>query len=306
MKNFINYYYNFNISNIHRYNGKYFFNHNGSYYMFKSCEDVMNDIENLNKMIIELRRNNPYYHQFIYNKDQKLITFLEHKPYVLLKLSVNHQMPISIFDIKGNDLINVDREYQSLNRFEWIELWEKKIDYFESIILDQKKKYYSVLGSFHYFVGMAENAILYIREAFKNNPATEFDKLVVSRKRFCKNMSLFEFYDPTNLVIDHKSRDISEYIKCYFWTDEYDTNLIEDYLNYVKISNLGAHLLFGRLIFPSFYFDELENLLMTGDFNTIYDIENRIDEYEKYLFEVFHILKLKYNIYEIKWLTKKM
>lgn len=306
MKNFINYYYNFNISNIHRYNGKYFFTYDNSYYMFRPCEEIIYDIDNLSKLTNELRKTNLYYHQFIYNKEQKLVTFFENRPYVLLKSNVNPQMTISIFDIKGNDYTKINKENKSLNRFDWIFLWEKKIDYFEKIFFNQKKRYHTILESFNYFVGMAENAILYVREAMMNEKMEEFDQLVVSRKRFNKNMTLVDFYDPTNLIIDHKSRDIAEYIKCYFWTDEYDIKLIEDYFNYVNLSNLGAHLLFGRLLFPSFYFDALEELLITGNYNSIYSIESRIDEYEKYISEIYQILKTHYNIHEINWIIKKM
>ena len=153
---------------------------------------------------------------------------------------------------------------------------------------------------------MAENAILYIQEALNNHKANELDELVISHNRFYKNMSLINFYNPTTLIIDHRSRDISEYLKCCFWSNDYDLDIIKNYLNKCEISTLGAHLLFGRLLFPSFYFDYLEKTIFSDSMESIYWIEERIEEYNMFLSDIFSILLEHFELREIKWITKKM
>lgn len=306
MKNFINYYYNFFIIDIHLYQGKYFFSYNGDNYMFKACDDVVSVMDSINDLTQQLKFSNSFYHQLVYNKDNSLITVFERRPYVMIKLSMVPKAPISIFDIKGNDYVRTDKKIILLNRFDWTILWENKIDYFEKQIFTKMSEYSSILGSFHYFIGVAENAIMYVREALINQKKELSDQLVVSHRRFTRDMTLIDFYDPTNLIVDHKSRDVAEFLKYSFLINNYDIRVIADYLNNLDLSNLGAHLLFGRLLFPSFYFDFLEDLLVSGRFESIYNVETRIGEYKLFLADIFEILKAKYKLQEIGWIAKKM
>ena len=163
-----------------------------------------------------------------------------------------------------------------------------------------------MLDSFNYYIGMAENAILYIREASDIINDDILERLVISHKRFYKEMTLLDYYDPTSLIIDYRSRDIAEFLKFSFICKEYDFLLIKDYLYSHKLSRFGAHLLFGRLLFPSFYFDTLEEWLHSNDDGFIRILEERIYEYEMYILEIFSILHDMYNIKEVNWLTKKM
>lgn len=306
MKNFINYYYNFFITDIHLYQGKCFFSYNGENYMFKPCDDIVNMLDSIYNLTQQLRFTNSFYHQLVYNKDNSLVTVFERRPYVMIKLSAVLKTPISIFDIKGNDYVQTDKKLGLLSRFDWTVLWENKIDYFEKQVFTKTSEYSPILVSFHYFIGMAENAIMYVREALVNQKKESSDQLVVSHRRFTRDMTLVDFYDPTNLIVDHKSRDIAEFLKYSFLINNYDIRVIGDYLNKIDLSNLGAHLLFGRLLFPSFYFDFLEELFARGKFENIYNVETRVGEYKLFLADIFEILRARYRIQEISWITKKM
>ena len=55
MKDLINYYYNFNISDIYLMNGKYFFSYNGKKYIFKNCIDSYNNIEVISEVIKQIK-----------------------------------------------------------------------------------------------------------------------------------------------------------------------------------------------------------------------------------------------------------
>lgn len=303
MKNFINYYYNFYISDIHLIDGKYFFSYDGNSYMFKNCSDIVSIIDSIYELSQQLSYHNSYYHQLIYNKDKSLITFFEGKPFVMLKLSSVSNMPISIFDIKGLDIVNVDRKIEKIIRFNWTILWEEKIDYFEQQIFSKKDEYGSLLDSFNYYVGMAENAILYVREALKNQDEYP-NQLVASHRRFYNNMSLIDFYDPTNLIVDHRSRDVAEFLKFLFISNDYDFSVINDFLNKYRLSKLDAHLLFGRLLFPGFYFDYLEKSLFNQIDDSIFWLEDRTEEYNQYIMEIYLILNKQFEMQEIQWLKK--
>lgn len=275
--------------------------------MFKrvssEINNYINDIYELNKNATSI---NKYYHKIIFNKDKSLITIFENKPYIMLRLSNVSDMPISIYDIKNSEYIPDDSSFHKLNRFNWKDYWENKIDYFEKYIFNKKKVYYSLLTSFNYYIGLAENAIIYVNEIINKKQKTLDDQLVISHRRFTKKMTLIDFYDPTDLIIDHKSRDISEYLKFLFINKDYDINVIEDYLDKTALSDLGAHLLIGRLLYPSFYFDYLEEAFLTNNFNNIYKLEDRKDEYKLFIIEIIRIISKKYQITQIEWLNKKM
>ncbi len=306
MKNFINYYYHFYVSNIHLLDGRYFFTYGNDQYMFKLCFENAHLIEEIDELSKQLYYQDVFYHEIIYNKDNSIITYIDGKPYVMLKLSKVASLPVSLFDIKGKNYIQLNKKLNNLVLFNWTYLWENKIDYFEEQILTKKNEYFSLLPSFHYFIGLGENAILYVKEAINNEKKEYTDQLVASHKRFYKGFTLIDFYDPTNLIIDHKARDAAEYMKYSFLIKDYDISVIKDYLEKFELSRLGAHLLFGRLLFPSFYFDQLELVLTRNEYSNIHKLETRLEEYQLFLIDIFMILKEKYQIQEINWILKKM
>lgn len=307
MKNYINYYYHFYVTDIRLCRDKYFFSYNNDKYMFCECTGIKPYINSIYKLSKQLNYYNKYYHEMVYNKDYLLVTTIQNKEYVMLKLSKVVDDKISIYDIKGKDYINVSKDFDLLLKFHWIDYWENKIDYFENIIMTKKSEYYIYLDSFYYYVGLAENAVIYIKEAITNIEENYSNDFVASHRRFTTDMSLIDFYNPILLIIDHRSRDVAEFLKYSFLNNDYDINTIREYLKKYNLNRLGAHLLFGRLLFPSFYFDCLEGIINGKKSNTIYMLETSIKNYNMFLNDIFEILSNWFQMQEISWLKiKKM
>lgn len=303
MKNFINYYYNFNIYNIVYNNGKYFFRVGNENYMLKVCDNCNNlqYYEDLKYQFLPYK----YIFTIIPNRDNSYITFIENKPYVLMKLSNIKNDKISIFDIKTDMYINLSGKLFRLNNFEWIRLWESKIDYFEEWFNNKQDSYKNIFPLFHYFIGVAENALLYLKESEKEENKEESDKLVISHTRIGINYKLYDYYDPINMIIDHASRDVGEYVKSMFINRIWDLEILKNYLNKHKFSRYGIRILLARVLFPSFFFDYIEEMITKNQNIDILYLENRVEEFEKFIKQIIIYFNEKYNIPTISWIIKK-
>ena len=93
---------------------------------------------------------------------------------------------------------------------------------------------------------------------------------------------------------------IAEYLKNSFWMNCYNLQQIEITLDKVNFSKIEAQIFFSRLLFPSFYFDYIENNDVPKD------LEGRITEYLLFIVDIYTYLRKKYAINEIKWLNKKI
>ena len=75
-----------------------------------------------------------------------------------------------------------------------------------------EKKYPLIRESFDYFVGMGENAISYLVNTKKEVKPNFYDKKVLSHNNLYNSL-----FDPLNIILDHKARDLAEYIKLSFF-----------------------------------------------------------------------------------------
>ena len=304
MKNFINYYYNFNIYNMHFNSGKYYFYNNQEKYIFKICENL-----ELLKCYVNLNYQLSKYHYFfllILNKDNDSVTWINRKPYIMLKVSNILEEKISIYDIKSDLYINVDNNISMLNRFPWINLWENKIDFFEEYFSDKQDSYKKIFPIFHYFIGIAENALMYLKENEIESNKDNTDNLVASHIRVTVNDNLYDYYDLTNIIIDHHSRDISEYIKSAFLNRTWDLDMLKEYLKKNKFSEYGLRTLLARIIFPSFFFDYLENMINNQKNIDLLTIEMRTEEFENFIKEICIYFNKVHRLPIIPWIIKKI
>ena len=81
-------------------------------------------------------------------------------------------------------------------------------------------------------------------------------------------------------------------------------DVISNYLTGIDFSLRGASLLFGRLMFPSFYFDQLELCMVSGDFQPLKKLCDRVEEYQLFLADIFYVITRQYPIPEVLWLLK--
>ena len=303
MKNFINYYYGFNIHNIYFSNEKYFFYNDQTKYVLKPCYNSSVSIyyQELSYQLEKYR----YFFSIILNRENNYITWIENKPYILLKLSNIENEKISIFDIKNDMFLDIGNKISTLNRFPWTRLWENKIDYFEEWLFIKQDGYKKIYPLFHYFIGIAENALLYLKESEREEQKEPSDQLVISHDRVTINYELYDYYDPANIIIDHASRDISEYIKSMFLHRVWDLDLVKQYLENHYFSRYGIRMIFARILFPSFFFDYLEEMITSNrDIDLLY-LESRADEFQTFIKDIGLFFQENYHIPMIPWIIKK-
>ncbi len=304
MKNFINYYYNFYVHDIYFSNEKYYFYNDQNSYLLKICNNP-NLIHYYSELEYQLSQYSYFFH-IVLNRNHQYITWIENKPYVLLRLTNIPDEKISIFDIKTDMFITMSQKLTILNRFPWIKLWEDKIDYFEEWLTLKQNDYKKIYPLFHYFIGLAENALLYIKETEREERKEDSDQLVVSHNRITIDYELYDYYDPTNIIIDHASRDISEYIKSMFLQRVWDLDFVKKYLEKNYFSRYGLRMLYARILFPSFFFDDLESMIINHvDMDLLY-LENRLEEHQKFIKEISLFFQDIYYLPVITWVVKKI
>lgn len=296
MNNFIEYFYNIKIDKI-IYRDKYYSflynNYNYRLYVIDEMIDI-NNVVSINKEML----SNTLISEIISNKDMEYISYYNGYMYILIKLYVNVDKRITMDEIAylSNSL------YRDKVNVNWGILWEKKIDYLEDLIGENGKKYPLIVDSFNYFVGLAENAISY----YNNIDNLSGYRYYIGHKviRFDDTTSVI--YNPLNIIFDYKVRDIAEYIKNSFFNNNYNVmNELNKYLLTNNLSYTDILLLVSRLLYPSFYFEMYEDILIDNkEEEIIVNIINRTDEYEDYLAMVIGFLHDRYNVMEIEWLKK--
>lgn len=304
MENFINYYYGINVENIYFDNKKYIFYYDNCEYNLKSCNNTDLDVY-YNLLSKELRKYDCF-SEIIINVNNNYITFVDNKPYILLKVISKQNRVINYLDISTNMFINYNNNLVRLVRFPWIKLWEQKIDYFENIFFSNKNKYKKIYPLFFYFVGVAENTILYLKNTNNEEKKELIDNLVVAHERLSINCDKYDYYDPSNIIFDHSSRDISEYLKSSFINNKFDINILENYLLNYQFSRYGLRMIYARLLFPSFFFDYLDSMLLNDNEIDLLYLEARIKEFYSFIQDITQFFHTKYNIPIINWIIKEI
>lgn len=301
MKNVINYFYNLNIADIYNKDNIYYFYYNDELYHFYIYSNNIKNIT-LTKNINNSLKNNTLIHEIITNKDNSIITYYNNIPYILCKINININKPITLGEITylSSKTISTDTK---ITYHSWQDLWSIKIDYLEKVINENGKKYPIIVDSFNYFVGMAENAISY----YNNLSSKEIDNntLVISHRIININDTVYAIYDPVNIIIDHKSRDIAEYIKYSFFSNNakiyQELNIYFKYNYYTKDDII---LLLSRVLYPSFYFNMYEDIMINNkEEKIITNITSKLDKYELYLYNIFKYFNNFYDLPIPEWLN---
>lgn len=304
MKNAINFYYNLKPENINNYNNYYYFYYNKYLYvllLYNEDLKYINDIYNLNVSLLSL--NIPI-HQIIINKNNSIISLINNNYYILYKILIkNYNRKINIKDINYLNSIIITNNIDN----NWDYLWSTKVDYLEYQINQSGKKYPLIVESFSYFVGLTENAISYAKNTTLELKKDYNNIGVITHKKLNINDTLFNLYDPLNITIDYKIRDLAEYIKNSFFEDNF--NILNELNYYFKKNYLSIYLirlLFARILYPSFYFNLYDDIISNKkEEKELLKITSRINEYEQYLYEIYLYLKKIYNIPEVEWLKKR-
>lgn len=298
MNNFIEYFYNIKIDKV-IYNDKYYsFIYNGCVYRLYIYDDNLNSIKFLydtNKMLIR----NTLMSEIIINRNNEIVSEYNGVIYILIRIYVNINKSISLEEIS---FISKSLYKENIN-INWGMLWARKIDYLEDLINENGKKYPLIVDSFNYFVGMAENAISYFNNIIIDNNY----KYVVSHKVIRWNDTVESLYNPMNITFDYRVRDVAEYIKNSFFNN--NQNIFNELVIYLRdnyLSLMEVKLLISRLLYPSFYFDMYEDILIDNkEEKIILNVISKLDDFEEYLSNIINFFKVNYDIEEIEWLKKR-
>ena len=297
MNNFIEYFYGIKANKILYNNNYYSFVYNGYTYKLYSYEDGYDRIKSMydiNKKLV----GNTLMSEIIINRNNDIISNYNGMNYILLKLFVNVNKNITLEEISilSKSIIN-----EKINS-NWGVLWSNKIDYLEDLINENGKKYPLIVDSFNYFVGMCENAISY----FNSINIDSNYKFVISHRIIKFDDTVDVLYNPLNIIFDYKIRDVAEYLKNSFLNNNYNIfNELVTYLNKNYLSITEVKLLISRLLYPSFYFEMYEDILINEkEEKILINIISWLDDYENYLSNIILFFKTRYDIEEIKWLNK--
>ena len=304
MKDTINYYYNLNPDRINKIFDYYYFYLNSELYYFVLYYRKIEDDNSIYEFNREMLNKNIMVNEIISNKSGNVITYVNSVPYVLMRVFININKPIVLSEVSYMSNVRVSYS-NSLMRSNWAVLWSNKIDYLEYHHEQNYQKYPILSDSFDYFVGMAENAISYIGYILNNIKPEGSDIGVISHDILIDD-TIYSLYNPLNIIIDHKARDLAEYIKLSFFRDNFSIfDELDEYFKHNYYSFYGISLVVARLLYPSFYF-EMYDGVVSNRINEadVLKITSRTCEYEKYLSDVLSYFKKYYNIKEIEWLKK--
>lgn len=299
MKNWLIYFYDLDVSEIHQVKKKYTFKIASYEYMLFEYHHDPTLIDEIYDLSTNLLRYGIYCHQIVLNKQSKPLTYINGVPYILLKMYPELNKKIDLKDLLSYNNIPISN-IQKLRRDDWKSLWIEKMDYFEYQVSQFGKKFPLIRESFSYFLGFVETGISFLNTVnFKN------EKLVLSHKRLTSNHTLFDLYNPLNFIIDFRIRDVCEYFKEKF---VHDANILDEIKNYLLTNHLSAgelQLFFIRMLYPSFYFDRYEMILNEeGDESVLIPILENVEKYEKLLKELYMFISLYVSLPNVEWIKK--
>ncbi len=307
MKNALNYFYNIIVDDIHQNSKMYYFDYYNLRYAlvaYRGDVQALNDIYNLH---LEALKRGINVHQIVLNKDGQVATLINGIPYILMALYHGDE------EITFNELaLFFGTTYDgniSIDRTDWGMLWANKVDYLEYEISQLGQKYHDVRDTFSYFVGMAEtgiqlvNLVNVVDDKGRSSSSKTMAMKTISHDRIRTDDTLFDLYNPLNLVIDYRVRDMAEYFK----HRHYDGFEINDELNYfLMYSGMSRDeylLFFARMLYPTYYFDLYEDII-SGEKSEdeLKKIINRVNDYEQLIKNIYRYYKNFLNMIPIEWL----
>ena len=219
MKETIKFYYDTYIKELYEINnGYYFYLNNYKYYFIEFNRDIR-EIDILFKLSNELYNKNILVDTFILNKDNKVLTNIQNKNYVLLRVN-------SIENDKYNlkDIIKFNNLYTSNTKIEpWSTLWINKISYVNDTFIEEN----------NFKINLNHKRIKDAYQGYVNNPLT--------------------------FTFDYRVRDIAEYIKYNYFNNTINYDEIEEVILNSDLNKGELRLLVGRLLYPSYYLDTIKD-----------------------------------------------
>ncbi|MEG2457387.1 MAG: hypothetical protein RSB41_00595 [Bacilli bacterium] len=306
MKNAIFYYYNLSPLKVYQKLNSVYFYIDDIKYIFMPFNRDVSEVETLINISNTLFKKGVLVHTFIINKYNSFICNYNDTAYVLLRVNDITDDEVTLQDIIKFDNSLVLKNNITLLGNSWGELWEIKIDNIEKSISDLNQEYPLIRSSVSYFIGIGENALEYANNALIEAKGSDELRYVVSHRRIIDNINYDYLYNPLTFTIDYDVRDIAEYIKMMFFSKKFDFMELEDMMNKYKLSDLQAKLLYSRLLYPTYYFDLIEEIILGNrDEKDIIIITDLVSNYEDLLFDIYNLIKKYNNIPPIEWILRQ-
>lgn len=249
----------YNLNNINIYKSKEYIKikQNNKEYILYQINDPKRIIE-----INEILNNKTEYYKIIKNINNELITIYQNNYYVLLEINNNYQIQSSNIILNNKDYSNY-----KINQSNWLYLWSKKNDYYESITINN----IYIKETINYYIGLAENAIEFIK----------YNDIYTDRLFIC-NCNKNDLYNPLNIVLDCKEREVGEVIKKEFFYNEISIENIKN-----ELKNYNIKKVIARLLYPNYYFDIVDEFINSKvDENKIKNILSKQSKYEELIKEI--------------------
>lgn len=305
MKETLEYYYGLDIDFLEELDGKYHFKLDNQDYFFvfynRSIDELKDIVNVCNEMVLKGINVN----KILINRNNSYLTKINEYDYILFAVS-NINEEYDIFDmIKISDKLVLNNSKSSLYRNNWGTLWSEKVDYFEYQVRELAINKDVVKNSFSYYIGLAENAISYVNNTnFKYKNVLDYRIVLSHRRVYFPNYKL-NYLNPLSFIFDLEVRDIAEYLKSMFFNknEEY---VLEELSSYLKVSRLSIYeyqMLFARLLYPTYYFDNYESVMNKNvDEEVLVKIIKRCNDYEIFLKKAYLEISRYAKIDKIDWI----
>ena len=290
MKNIINYYYNFYPETISKMYGGFYFENNSMHYLFVELIVSPNEIIEIYE---KLMNHNIKNYIIVNNRENQIITNHDKRNYILFVINCN-----------ANVILRFDEQIfiQYSKKINWSKLWSERIDYYEIQINELAQERKMILYSVNYYIGLAENAIAIASKYEKEVN----DECAIQHYRMHVPVTKGDYFNPCNMLVDVSIRNVAEYIKSSFFLEKRDISYYLDYIKNIYLNDLTANLLLSRLMYPSYYFDLFDDIILEDrSEDDIIPIINFQKNYELFLKEVYYELAQRFKIVNINWLKKR-
>lgn len=300
MKNALIYFYNIYLEELEKINDNYYFSYKNRDFVIHKYKRGIEEAISIYELNKEMLESGIITYEIILTKENNVLFFDDQSYYLLMKVPNIKNRLITIDDIiRFNYVPKTKRDL--LDKSRWNYNWEQKIDYIEYQFSQMSKKYKNINNSINYYIGIWENAISY----YNDNVILKTEYKFVSHIRIGVSTDLLEFLNPLNLIVDYKERDIGEYLKSFINNEKYTFDKLKTIMNKLSKDKNDVARLISRLMFPSFYFDKYEEIVLNeeNDEKILYITEksNIYENFLRFVFNFYSNLGLPY----VEWLFIK-
>lgn len=288
MKNALYYYYGISASNIYKNDRFYHFILNDRKYILYKHDLSYEQLEKAYHLCYYLLKYNIPVHQMIKTKMGSYDIDYNGVKYVLMLINFDTDKK----EVTLDDVIDFsNKSIVQDTPISYAKVWSEKVDYIEYQVSEMGKGYDYIRDSLGYFIGLAENAIFL-------NRYTSDGVCSIGHKKM--SVDPYSFYNPLNLVIDSRIRDVAEYFKIQILHRKFNPSVFLICTN--ELNNNEKLLLFDRILFPNYYFDLIERCLLEEksdcDIKKIIGNVTYFEEQLKYVYETLP------NTPTIEWIEK--